>query len=70
MVMRVERRSSFVLVQDMDGLRHAVRPGSVSGLHDADPSQMETIIQLGSRAFVVPAPLDTLVELFDNSGEP
>lgn len=57
-------------MQDQDGLRHAVRPGSVSGLHDLDQTQLETLVQLDGRTFVVPAPLDELVELFDGAREP
>lgn len=59
------RVGAFVVFIDGDGLRHAVRLGSVLALSDGDEAQDATILQLpGARAIRVLAPLDEVLGWF------
>lgn len=59
------RIGSFVVFVDGDGLRHAVRLGSVLGLSDGDDRQDTTVIQLpGGRAILIQSPLENVLSWF------
>lgn len=59
------RVGAFLVFVDGDGLRHAVRLGSVLALSDGDETQDATILQLpGGRAIRVLAPLDEVLGWF------
>lgn len=59
------RVGAFVVVIDGDGLRHAVRLGSVLALSDGDEAQDTTVMQLpGGRAVRVLAPLEEVLGWF------
>jgi len=61
--MRVGR---YVLVRDAIGLRHAIRPGSVVILSDADELEDETILQLpGGRCPRILASMDEVMAWLD-----
>ncbi len=52
----------FILLVDEEGLRHAVRHGSVLALSDADGDQDTTVAQLpGGRAVTIRASLDEVL---------
>jgi len=60
------RRGSFLLLVDANGQRHAVRIGSIQGLHDSDESQSQTIVVLpGNRMAIVPRPLEQVLDLVE-----
>lgn len=59
------RIGSFVVLIDGDGLRHAVRLGSVLGLSDGDERQDTTVLQMqGGRALLVQASLEEVLGWF------
>ena len=59
------RRSGFILITGLDGIRYAVRPQSVGIIHDADECRDETLIQLhGGHVVRVPATLDEVLAWF------
>ena len=59
------RMGAFVLFVDSDGLRHAVRLGSVLALSDADSCQDTTVMQMpGGRAVLIRASLEEVVGWF------
>ncbi len=56
------RLGGYLLLVDTDGLRHAVRLGSVLAASDADPSQDMTLLQLpGARTLLLPQSLDQVL---------
>ena len=60
------RRGSFLLLVDTNGKRHAVRIGSIQGLHDSDDDQSETIVALpGNRLAIVPQLLERVLDLVE-----
>jgi hypothetical protein len=60
-----ERIGGYMLFVDRDGLRHAVRPGSVLCLSDADDCRDTTAIHLpGARIILVAATLDDVLAAF------
>ncbi len=55
-----------MLLRDRDGLRHAIRIGSVVSLSDADPGENTTVLLLpGGQVLIVPVSLDELLAWFD-----
>jgi hypothetical protein len=59
------RAGAFVVLVDSEGLRHAVRPGSVLALSDGDEAQDTTVAQLpGGRALRIAAPLEEVLAWF------
>ena len=59
------RTGAFVVFADDDGLRHAVRLGSVLALCDADESRDRTLLMMpGSRIVLVGHPLDEVLSWF------
>jgi hypothetical protein len=59
------RAGAFVVFVDGEGLRHAVRPGSVLALSDGDEAQDTTVAQLpGGRVIRILAPLDEVLGWF------
>lgn len=59
------RIGAFVVFTDENGLRHAVRLGSVLALSDGDDRQDTTVLQLpGGRAILIQAPLGDVVGWF------
>lgn len=60
------RRGGFLLLVDTNGQRHAVRIGSIQGLHDGDEDQSQTIIALpGNRMAIVPQSLEQILDLVE-----
>ncbi|MDO9708880.1 hypothetical protein [Paracraurococcus lichenis] len=60
-----ERIHGYMLFVDRDGVRHAVRPGAVICLSDADDCRDTTAIQLpGARIIFVAASLDDVLATF------
>lgn len=54
-----ERMGPFLVLIDGDGLRHVVKTSAIRAIHDGDPCQDSTIIEVaGGRAFTLPVPLD------------
>lgn len=52
----------YVVLRDHNGLRHAIRRGSVVAASDSDPCQDATLLQLpGGRALVVAEPFETVL---------
>ena len=52
----------YVLLVDVDGLRHAVRQGAILALSDADDGQGATVAQLtGGRRLTILASLDEVL---------
>lgn len=59
------RMGAFVLFVDDEGLRHAVRLGSVLALSDADNCQDTTIMQMpGNRSVLIRASLEKVISWF------
>jgi hypothetical protein len=59
------RRSGFILITGIDGVRYAVRQHAVAIIHDADECRDETIVQLYSGHLVrVPCTLDEVLTWF------
>jgi hypothetical protein len=59
------RFGSFVVFVDGEGLRHAVRSGSVLALSDGDEAQDTTIMQLpGGRTVRILTPLEEVLRWF------
>lgn len=59
------RIGAFVIFADDEGLRHAVRLGSVLALSDADNCQDSTIMSMpGGRVVLIRAALDEVVSWF------
>ncbi|WP_149471145.1 hypothetical protein [Roseomonas genomospecies 6] len=58
-----ERVGGFVCLTNQDGLRIAIRPGSISLAGDADPARDSTILVAAGRSFVLQKPLDETIEL-------
>jgi hypothetical protein len=53
------RRSGFVLITGIDGVRYAVRQNAVAVIHDVDECHDETIVQLyGGHLVRVPCTLE------------
>lgn len=64
-VLTGRRIGAFVIFTDDEGLRHAVRLGSVIALSDADACQDSTIMMMpGSRTVLIHASLDEVVSWF------
>jgi hypothetical protein len=60
------RTGRYLLLRDRDGLRHAIRSGSILAISDADGSEGLTVILLpGGRILVVPIPLDEILGWLD-----
>ncbi|KAA0686188.1 MULTISPECIES: hypothetical protein [Alphaproteobacteria] len=60
-----QRVAGFILLKDVDGKRHAVRPGAFQALSDADEDGDETIAQIGfSRQVRILRPLDEVLTWF------
>ncbi len=63
-----EKVSGFVVLRDDGGLRHAVRPGCILAISDADETQGETIVQLpGGRTLLIQRSLDEVLSWFSLS---
>lgn len=62
----VNRRvGAFVLFADDNGVRYAVRLGSILALSDGDETRESTVLQMpGGRAVLVPASLEEVLEWF------
>jgi len=61
-----QRVGGYLVFRDGDGLRHAVRVGTVLALSDADESQTSTVVQLpGGRALMVGIPMDEILGWLD-----
>lgn len=62
----VNRRvGAFVLFADDNGVRYAVRLGSILALSDGDETRETTVLQMpGGRAVLVPASLEEVLEWF------
>ena len=59
------RTGAFIVFTDDEGLRHAVRLGTVLALSDADSAQDATVMQLpGGRCVLIRAPLDEVLLWF------
>ena len=59
------RVGAFVVLTDDEGLRHAVRLGSVLALSDADSCQDTAIMQMpGGRTVLIRAPLEEVLRWF------
>ena len=59
------RVGAFVLFVDDEGLRHAVRLGSVLALSDADSCQDSTVMQMtGGRSVLIRASLEKVISWF------
>ncbi|KAA0676733.1 hypothetical protein DS837_30350 [Azospirillum brasilense] len=58
-----ERVGGFVRLTNQDGLRVAIRPGSISLVGDADPAQDSTVLVAAGRSFVLPHKLDEIIDL-------
>ena len=64
-LVRGHRAGGFVLFQDEDGLRHAVRAAGVLALSDGDQDGGLTIMQMpGNRALVIRRSLDEVLSWF------
>ncbi len=60
------RLPGYVLLEDVDGLRHVVRASSIQLISDADPCQDTTVAVVAGRSLSVPMPLDEfLLRLID-----
>jgi hypothetical protein len=60
-----ERVGAFVVFVDENGLRHAVKLGSVLSLSDADDRQDRTVMQMpGGRVVLIHAPLEQVLRWF------
>ncbi|MFC5357082.1 hypothetical protein ACFPMG_18890 [Azospirillum himalayense] len=60
------RVGRFIVMTDEDGLRHAVKLGTVLAVSDRDECQDETVLQLpGGRAVTVRASLDEVLTWLD-----
>ena len=62
----IERRvGSFVLFSDENGVRYAVRLGSVLALSDGDEARESTVLQMpGGRAVPIRASLEEVLSWF------
>lgn len=59
------RVGAFIVLTDDEGLRHAVRLGSVIALSDADSSQDTAVMQMpGGRTVLIRAPLEEVLQWF------
>lgn len=64
-----ERIGSFLVLVDQDGVRHAVKPGAVLCVSDADQGRDATVLQLpGGRVLLVPQPMDEVLDLMGALG--
>jgi hypothetical protein len=60
-----QRVGAFVVFSDENGVRYAVRLGSVLALSDGDDRQDTTVAQLpGGRAVLIQAPLEEVLGWF------
>ena len=60
------RIGPFLLLVDCDGMRHAVRLGSVMALSDGDEAQDTTVVQFpGGRSLRILAPLEEVLDWLD-----
>jgi hypothetical protein len=48
----------YVLLTDVDGLRHVVRVSSIQMMSDSDPCQDTTVAVVAGRALSLPMPLE------------
>jgi len=53
--------SGYLLLQDVDGLRHAIRVSAIQMLSDGDPCCDTTLAVVAGRSLVIPQPLDDLL---------
>lgn len=53
----------FLMIQDVDGLRHAIRFGAVQLVSDGDPCCDSTVVVVSGRALFVDQPLDEVLAL-------
>ena len=51
----------FLMIRDVDGLRHAIRFGSVQLVSDGDPCCDSTVVVVAGRALFVDQPLDEVL---------
>lgn len=59
-----ERVGGFVRLTNQDGLRVAIRPGSISLAGDADQARDSTVlVAAGGRTFVLSKSLDETIQL-------
>ena len=62
-IIRGERVGAFVVFMDENGLRHAVKLGSVLSLSDGDDHQDTTVMQIpGGRVVLIQAPLEKVLK--------
>lgn len=60
-----ERRSGFILITGLDGIRYAVRQNAIASIQDADECRDETLVLLHGGAVVrVSASLDEVLSWF------
>ncbi len=52
----------YLLLQDVDGLRHAIRVSAIQMLSDGDQCCDTTMAVVAGRSLVIPQPLDDLLE--------
>ena len=58
-----ERAGGFLVLTDVDGIRHAIRLGSVLAVSDADGHQDTAVVVLpGGRAILIAEPLERVLE--------
>ena len=60
------RQGRYVLLRDRDGLRHAVRGGSILAISDVDGGEVCTAVILhGGRIIIVDAPIEEILAWLD-----
>jgi len=59
------RLGPFIVIQDSEGLRHAIRPGAVIAISDADDLQGTAYLSLpGGRCVLIHSSFDDILRLF------
>ena len=59
------RIGSYLVLVDMDGLRHAVRVTSILSVSDADMCQDTAVVVAAGRQIIVPVPWQTVMGWID-----
>src|SRR5689334_16628766 len=59
------RIGSYLVLVDMDGLRHAVRVTSILSVSDADMCQDTAVVVAAGRQIIVPVPCQTVMGWID-----
>ena len=61
------RIGSYLVLVDMDGLRHAVRVTSILSVSDADMCQDTAVVVAAGRQIIVPVPWQTVMGWIDGN---